>query len=76
MLVELVGLELCEAVYAFWLYSDGLVLLVLGKDCLRIFAGMFLDESFEPHWLLPLFKGSDTFEHPVQRDMLNQTHRV
>ena len=25
MLVELVGLELCEAAYAFWLYSDGLV---------------------------------------------------
>ncbi len=53
MLVELIGLELRKAAYAFWLFSYGLVLLVLGKDCLRIFAGMFLDESFESHWLLP-----------------------
>ncbi len=53
MLVELIGLELRKVAYAFWLFSYGLVLLVLGKDCLRIFAGMFLDESFEPHWLLP-----------------------
>ena len=53
MLVELIGLELRKAAYAFWLFSYGLVLSVLGKDCLRIFASMFLDESFESHWLLP-----------------------
>ena len=58
MLIELTCLELRQAAYAFWFFADGLVLLVLGKDCLRIFVGMFLDESFEPHWLLPLFKGS------------------
>ena len=46
MLVELVGLELREAAYAFCLSSYGLVLLVLGKDCLGISAGMFLDEFF------------------------------
>ena len=46
MLVELIGLELPEAAYAFWLFSYGLVLLVLGKDCLGISTGMFLDESF------------------------------
>ena len=54
MLVELICLELRKAAYAFWLFSYGLVLLVLGKDCLRIFVSMFLDESFESHWLLPL----------------------
>ncbi len=54
MLVELIGLELRKVAYAFWLFSYGLVLLVLGKDCLRIFVSMFLDESFESHWLLPL----------------------
>ncbi len=53
MLIELVGLELRKAAYTFWLFSYGLVLLVLGKDCLRISVGMFLDESFESHWLLP-----------------------
>ena len=53
MLVELIGLELRKAAYAFWLFSYGLVLLVLGKDCLRICVSMFLDESFESHWLLP-----------------------
>ena len=53
MLIELVGFELRETAYAFWLYSDGLIILMLGKDCLRIIFGMFLDESFEPHWLLP-----------------------
>ena len=53
MLVELVGLELRKAAYAFWLFSYRFVLLVLGKDCLRISVGMFLDESFESQWLLP-----------------------
>ena len=53
MLIELVGLELRKTAQAFWLYSDGLIILMLGKDCLRIFVGMFLDESFESHWLLP-----------------------
>ena len=53
MLVELIGLELRKAADTFWLFSDGLVLLVLGKDCLRIFVSMFLDESFQSHWLLP-----------------------
>ena len=54
MLVELIGLELRKAAYTFWLFSYGLVLLVLGKDCLRIFVGMFLYEFFESHLLLPL----------------------
>ena len=54
MLVELIGLELRKAADTFWLFSYGLVLLVLGKDCLRIFVSMFLDESFESHRLLPL----------------------
>jgi len=53
MLIELTCLELRQAAYAFWFFADGLVLLVLGKDCLRIFMSMFLDESFESHWLLP-----------------------
>jgi hypothetical protein len=46
MLVELVGLELGETAHALWLFSYGLVLLVLGKDCLSISAGVFLDVSF------------------------------
>ena len=54
MLVELIGLELRKAAYTFWLFSDGLVLLVLGKDSLRIFVSMFLNEFFESHWFLPL----------------------
>ena len=53
MLVELVCLELRKAAYAFWFFWDGLIILMLGKDCLRIFVGMLLDESFESHWLLP-----------------------
>jgi len=54
MLIELTCLELRQAAYAFWFFADGLGLLVLGKDCLSIFAGMFLYESFESHLLLPL----------------------
>ena len=54
MLIELTCLELRQAAYAFWFFADGLVLLVLSKDCLCIFAGMFLDESFESHLLLPM----------------------
>jgi len=49
MLVELIGLKLRKAADTFWLFSYGLVLLVLGKNCLCIFVCMFLDESFEPH---------------------------
>lgn len=51
MLVELVSLELCEAAYTFWFYSDGLVLLMLNKEGLGIFVSMLLDETFESHWL-------------------------
>ena len=54
MLIELVSFELRKAAYAFWFFADGLVLFVFCKDCLSIFAGMFLDESFESHWLIPL----------------------
>ena len=54
MLIELTCLELRQAAYAFWFFADGLVLLVLGKDCLSIFEGMFLYESFESHLLLPM----------------------
>ena len=53
MLVELIGLELREAVYAFWLYSDGLILLMLGKESVRIFVSVLSYETFEPHWLFP-----------------------
>jgi hypothetical protein len=53
MLIELVGFELRKAAYVFWLFSDELIMLVLGKDCLRVFAGVFLEGNFEPHWLLP-----------------------
>ena len=51
MLVELVSLELCEAAYAFWLYSDGLVLLMLSKEGLCIFVSVLSYEAFESHWL-------------------------
>ena len=54
MLIELVSFELRKAAYAFGFFADGFVLFVFGKDCLSIFAGMFLDESFESHWLIPL----------------------
>jgi hypothetical protein len=48
----LVGLELCEAMNAFWLYSDGLVPLMLSEEGLGIFVSMLLDETFESHWLV------------------------
>jgi hypothetical protein len=54
MLIELICFELRKAVCAFWLFSDGLILLVLGKDGLSVSAGMFLYEAFESHWLLPV----------------------
>lgn len=54
MLIELACFKLRKAAYAFWLFADGLVLLVFGKDCLSIFACMFLYEAFESHWQLPL----------------------
>ncbi len=41
MLVELVGLELCEAAYA----------LMLSKKGLCIFVSVLLYEAFESHWL-------------------------
>ena len=55
MLIELVCFELRKAVYTLRLFSDGLVLLMLGKDGLSVFAGMFLYEAFESHGLFPLF---------------------
>ena len=67
MLIELTCLELRQAAYAFWFFADGLVLLVLGKDCLSIFAGMFLDAFFESHWLIPrVFREGVCFLSSIQ----------
>ena len=54
MLIELACLELRKTAYTFWLFADGLIFLMLGIDCLSIFAGMFLYKAFESHWWLPL----------------------
>ena len=67
MLIELTCLELRQAAYEFWFFADGLVLLVLGKDCLSIFEGMFLDEFFESHWLIPrVFREGVCFLSSIQ----------
>ena len=66
MLVELAGLELRQAAYTFWLYSNGLVQYVLCKDGLGIFDGMFLNVFFEPHeFISPLWNDHGANVAPV-----------